>query len=191
MAIRLSTAALVGYAVFRQVMEVVILATRGLSGGFIIYLSSAIRDRSTKEYFPIYWAGTAWIALINFIGIALMLFCPNILINLFDNIDDGLRPDIIYLLVIGAAIMFVFILPRMAQIGFISLNKTGLLVLSSVVYVIVHIGGAYYWIEDHGVFGLAYAELAASASTLIVFLPLFLFYLKKEAKKQSSSEDIL
>lgn len=183
MALRLSTAALVTYAVFRQVMEVIILATRGFSGGFIIYLGNAMRDKATSEYFPIYWAATAWIGVVNIIGIILMLFMPETLINLFDNIDAQLYPDITYIFMIGAIVMFVFIVPRMAQIGFISLNKAGLLVLCSVAFVIVQVVAAYYWTQDYGVFGLAYAELAACMSTLFIFMPLFFYYLNQEVKR--------
>jgi len=182
MALKLSTAALVTYAVFRQVMEVIILTTRGLSGGFIIYLGNAIRDRATEEYFPIYWAATAWIGLINIIGAGLMVFFPQPLISLFDNIDTQLYPDIAYIFLMGAIILIIFIVPKMAQIGFISLNKAGLLVLCSVVFVTVQILAAYYWIGEHGVFGLVYAELAACMSTLLIFLPLFFYYLSKDVK---------
>jgi len=184
MALKLSTAALVTYAVFRQIMEVIILATRGLSGGFIIYLGNAMRDRDTEEYFPIYWAATAWIGVVNILGAILMIFFPMILINLFENIDTHLYPDIIYILLIGAAILMIFIIPRMAQIGFISLNRAGLLVLCSIVFVLVQVVAAYYWTRSYGVFGLAYAELAACMSTLFIFLPLFFYYLKKEVKKK-------
>lgn len=185
MALKLSTAALVTYAVFRQIMEVIILATRGLSGGFIIYLGNALRDGATKEYFPIYWAATAWIAIANIIGAALMVFCPNVLINLFENIDANLHQDINYILLIGAIILVTFIVPKLAQIGFVSLNRSGLLVLCSIVFVTVQITTAFYWIEDHGVFGLAYSELAACMSTFLIFLPLFFYYLKKEVKSDS------
>lgn len=186
MALRLSTAALVTYAVFRQVMEVIILATRGLSGGFIIYLGNAIRDKATEEYFPIYWAATGWIAVANITGVLLMLFCPQLLINLFDNIDPQIHADIKYILMIGALILFIFIIPRMAQIGFISLNKSGLLVLCSVVFVIVQILAANYWTQEYGVFGLAYSELAACFSTLLIFFPLFCYYLKNLARQETS-----
>ncbi len=185
MALTLSTASLVAYAVFRQVMEVIILATRGLSGGFIIYLGNAIRDRSTEEYFPIYWAATAWMAIVNGLGVLLLLFCPYLLIGFFDNIDPKIYPDIIYMFYLGALILLIFILPRMGQIGFISVNKTVPLILSSAVFVVVQLITAIYLIKDYGVFGLAYAEIAASVSTLLFFLPLFFYYLNKEAKKGS------
>lgn len=183
MALSLSTDALVTYAIFRQIMEVIILTSRGLSGGFIIYLGNALRDKASKEYFPIYWAATAWIAVINFIGIIMTLFYPNVLINFFDNVDPSLFPDIEYILLIGTCILFIFILPRMAQIGFISLNKPILLVGNSVVFVIVHLVAAYYWIKTYGVFGLAYAEFAACASSFFIFLPIFFYYLDQEKRK--------
>lgn len=179
MALRLSTAALVTYAVFRQIMEVIILATRGLSGGFIIYFGNAIRDRATSEYFPIYWAATAWIAIINILGCALMFFYPHTLISLFDNIDAGLYPDIVYILILGVVILLIFIVPKMAQIGFVSINRPILLVLCSVVFVVVQLVSAYYWTQSYGVFGLAYAEIAACLSTLLIFFPLFAYYLRK------------
>jgi len=183
MALGISTAALVTYAVFRQIMEVIILATRGLSGGFIIYLGNAIRDKATEEYFPIYWAATAWIALINITGVILLLFCPKQLIGFFENIDPQLFPDITYIFCLGAIIFVVFILPRMAQIGFISLNKPILLVVNSVFFVVVQLVAAYYWISTYGVFALAYAEIVACLSSLIIFLPLFFYYLD-QAKKE-------
>jgi len=179
MALRLSTAALVTYAVFRQIMEVIILATRGLSGGFIIYFGNAIRDKATAEYFPIYWAATAWIAVVNIIGCILMYFYPHALINLFDNIELSLYSDIVYILMLGVIILLIFIIPKMAQIGFISLNRPILLVLCSVVFVIVQVVTAYYWIQSYGVFGLAYAEIAACLSTLLIFFPLFVYHLRK------------
>ncbi len=179
MALSISTAALVTYAIFRQIMEVIILTTRGLSGGFIIYLGNAIRDKATEEYFPIYWAATAWIALVNITGIILLLFFPTQLINFFENVDRQLFPDIIYIFLLGATILLVFILPRMAQIGFISLNKPVLLVVNSVVFVVVQLVTAYYWINTYGVFGLAYAELAACLSSFFIFLPLFFYYLNQ------------
>ena len=185
MALSISTAALVTYAVFRQIMEVIILTTRGLSGGFIIYLGNAFRDKSTEDYFPIYWAATAWIAIVNIIGAILMFLFPNQLINFFENIDPNLYPDITYILLIGASILFVFILPRMAQIGFISLNKPFLLVTNSVVFVVVQLIAAFYWTKTYGAFGLAYAELAACLSSLFIFLPLFFYYLN-QSKKQDA-----
>jgi len=183
MALSISTAALVTYAVFRQIMEVIILTTRGLSGGFIIYLGTAIRDKATEDYFPIYWAATAWIAIVNIIGAFLMFFFPELLINFFENIDANLFPDIQYIFLLGAIILIVFILPRMAQIGFISLNKSALLVINSVVFVIVQLVAAYYWTKTYGVFGLAYAELAACLSSLFIFLPLFFYYLNQAKYK--------
>lgn len=179
MALRLSSAALVTYAVFRQIMEVIILATRGLSGGFIIYFGNALRDKSTQEYFPIYWAATSWIAIINVIGAGLMFFFPHTLINLFDNIDSELYPDIVYILLIGVVILLVFIAPKMAQIGFVSINKPLLLVLCSILFVVVQVTAATYWTKAYGVFGLAYAELAACMSTVLIFFPLFFYYLRK------------
>ena len=179
LALKLSTAALVTYAIFRQVMEVIILTTRGLSGGFIIYLGNAIRDKMANEYFPIYWAGTAWIAVVNLIGVMLMVFFPELLINFFDNIDIILYPDIKYIFILAALMLILFILPRLAQIGFISLNRADLLVGYSVVFVGVLISTAFVWTKQYGVFGLAYAELAASITTLVIFTPLFYYFLNK------------
>jgi len=170
LALQLAAGALVTFAIFRQIMEVIILTTRGLSGGFIIYLGNAFRDKATSEYFPIYWAATAWIAIVNIMGIILMLFFPDLLINLFDNIDPKLIPDIKYIFIIGAVILLIFILPRMAQIGFISLNKTGILVMCSVVFVSVQITCAYLWIDSYGVNGLVYAELAAGIANSVFIL---------------------
>ena len=183
MALKISTAALVTYAVFRQIMEVIILTTRGLSGGFIIYMGNAMRDKNTEAYYPIYWAATAWIAIVNIMGMILMLFYPNQLINFFENIDAQLFPDITYIFLVGAVILLVFILPRMAQIGFISLNKPILLVVNSMTFVIVQLVAAYFWTKTYGVFGLAYAELAACLSSLFIFLPLFFYYLNRERVK--------
>lgn len=185
LALQLAAGALVTFAIFRQVMEVIILTSRGLSGGFIIYLGNAFRDKATSEYFPIYWAATAWIAVVNGTGIVLMLFFPEALINLFDNIDPSLVPDIKYIFIIGAIILFIFILPRMGQIGFISLNKTGLLVMCSIIFVTVQITCAYLWIKSYGVNGLVYAELAAGIANSLFILPLFFYYLKKAKMRDS------
>jgi len=182
MALEISTSALVIYAVFRQIMEVVIITTRGLSGGFIIYLGNAMRDKATQDYFPIYWAATGWIAVTNLTGAFLMLAFPTRLTNFFENIDIALYPDIAYALIIGALILFIFIMPRMGQIGFISLNKPVLLVTNSVVFVLIQLAAAYYWVPTHGVFGLVYAELAACILSGIIFLPLFFYHLN-QAKK--------
>ncbi len=182
MALSISTAALVTYAVFRQIMEFIILTTRGLLGGFIIYMGNAIRDKATASYFPIYWAATAWIAIINITGMIFLFFFPNLLISFFENIDEALIPDIKHIFLVGILILFVFILPRMAQIGFISLNKSALLVINSVTFVIIQLVAAYYWTKTHGVFGLAYAELLACLSSLLIFVPLY-FYLLNQAKK--------
>ena len=179
MALGISSTSLVTYAVFRQIMEVIILTTRGLSGGFIIYLGNALRDKITKEYFPIYWAATAWIGIIHLVGIILMFFFPTELINLFENIDLKLYDDISYLLLIGVVILISFIAPKLAQIGFISVDKPILLVVNSVCYVVIQLIAAFYWTKTYGVFGLAYAELAACMSTLLIFMPLFFYYLNR------------
>ena len=182
MALEISTSALVIYAVFRQIMEVIIITTRGLSGGFIIYLGNALRDKSTQDYFSIYWAATAWIAVTNLTGAFLMLAFPTRLINFFENIDLALYPDIVYALMLGALILFVFVLPRMGQIGFISLNKPVLLVSNSVVFVVIQLAAAFYWVPTYGVFGLVYAELAACILSGSIFLPLFFYHLNKAKK---------
>ncbi len=183
MALGISSSALVTYAVFRQIMEVIILTTRGLSGGFIIYLGNALRDKATSEYFPIYWAATAWIAVAHFIGIVLMVFFPTQLINLFENIQPELYPDIRTILLWGALIFLVFTAPKMSQIGFISINKSIWLVINSVCFVVIELIAAYYWIKTDGVFGLAYAELLACLSTLLIFMPLFFYFLNEERKR--------
>lgn len=185
LALQLAAGALVTFAIFRQIMEVIILTSRGLSGGFIIYLGNAFRDKATSEYFPIYWAATAWIAIVNMTGVILMLVFPDTLINFFDNIDPNLIPDIKYIFIIGAVILFIFILPRMGQIGFISLGKTGLLVMCSVVFVTVQITCAYLWINTYGVNGLVYAELAAGIANSLFILPLFFYYLNQAKKKDN------
>ena len=179
MALEISTSALVIYAVFRQIMEVIIITTRGLSGGFIIYLGNALRDKATQEYFPIYWAATGWIAVTNLAGAFLMLAVPTRLINFFENIDIGLYPDIVYALMLGALILFIFITPRMGQIGFISLNKPVLLVTNSVVFVVIQLVAAFYWVPSYGVFGLIYAELVACILSGSIFLPLFFYHLNR------------
>ena len=188
LALGLSTAALVCYAVFRQIMEVVILVTRGFSGGFIIYFGNALRDKLNKEYFPIYWAATAWIAIVNLTGIFFMLFFPDTLIGFFENIEAELYAEIKNLFKVGAVILFIFILPRMAQIGFISLDKAVFLVLFSVVFVVVQLLIAFQWIDQYGVFSLVYAELLACFSCMLIFCPLFYYFLMNtKAKSQTQS----
>ena len=190
LALQLAAGALVTFAIFRQIMEVIILTTRGLSGGFIIYLGNAFRDKATSEYFPIYWAATAWIAIVNITGLLLMILFPETLINFFDNIDPSLIPDIKYIFMIGALILFIFILPRMGQIGFISLGKTGLLVMCSIIFVTIQITCAYLWIDNYGVNGLVYAELAAGIANSLFILPLFFYYLNKAKKADSVTMDV-
>ncbi len=183
MALGISATSLVTYAVFRQIMEVIIMTTRGLSGGFIIYLGNALRDKATKEYFPIYWAATAWIGIIHLVGIVLMCFFPYQLINLFENIDSELYGDIHSLLLLGSVILAIFIAPKLAQIGFISVDKSAMLVINSVCFVAIELIAAHYWTKTYGVFGLAYAELVACASTLLIFMPLFFYYLNNARKE--------
>lgn len=185
LALQLAAGALVTYAIFRQIMELIILTTRGLSGGFIIYLGNAFRDKATGEYFPIYWAATAWIAVVNITGAIMMLLFPDLLISFFDNIDVNLIPGIKYIFMYGAIILFVFVLPKLAQIGFISLNKTGLLVMSSVIFVTIQIYCAYLWIGTYGVNGLVYAELAASTVNSLFILPTFFYFMAKAKKRDT------
>ena len=106
-----------------------------------------------------------------------MLAFPTELTNFFENIDIGLYPDIADALMLGALILFIFILPRMGQIGFISLNKPLLLVVNSVVFVVIQLGAAFYWVPIYGVFGLIYAELTACILSGSIFLPMFFYHL--------------
>ncbi len=186
MALAISTKALVIYAIYGQIMRLFIITTRGLAGGFIIYLGTALRDKKTADYFPIYWAATAWIGVINIIGAILMLVIPTQLIQLYDNVDPALYPQIIYFLTLGALIMVLQILPRMATVGFISLNKSYLLVVHSISYVIIQIATAYYWTQSYGTDGLIDAELAASVFGNLLFLPIF-YYLLNQVRKRDSA----
>lgn len=186
-ALDISTSALIIFAVYSQIMQVIIITTRGLAGGFIIYLGNAIRDKNASEYFPIYWASTAWIAIFNLLGALLMITIPTTLINFFDNIDLELYPEIIYFQAVGALILTLFILPRLAFIGFISVNKSYLLVAHSVLFVAVQLTAAYHWTAQIGVRGLVHAELLAAVINSIVFVLLF-FYFLNQLKKQDYKE---
>jgi len=187
-ALDISTSTLVIFAVYSQIMQVIIITTRGLAGGFIIYLGKAIRDKNTSEYFPIYWASTAWIAVFNLSGAVLMVTIPTTLINFFDNIDIALYPDIIYFQMIGAIILVLFVLPRLAFIGFISVNKSYLLVMHSIVFVTVQLLAAQYWTKQIGVRGLVHAELLAAVVNSIVFTLLFFYFLNKLKIKDNLSK---
>lgn len=178
-ALSISTSALVIFAVYRQIMQIFIISTRGFAGGFIIYIGNALRDKNTADYFPIYWAATAWMAIFNIAAAILVITIPKKLIGLFDNVDSTLFPEIIYFLFIGAIIMLIHILPRMATTGFISLNKGIFLVINSFLFVIIQLISAIYWLESFGINSLIYSELLASTVTLIIFLPLFFYFLKK------------
>lgn len=184
-ALKLKAGSLVVFAVFRQVMEVIIMTTRGFAGGYLIYLGNALRDRNIEDYFQIYWAATSWQAIVNIIGIIIMLFFPDTIINLFSNIDPILYPEIRKVFRVAALILFIFILSRMAQMGFISLDKTLLLVLSSVIFVTAQLIAAYYWVDSLGVVGLVYAELLAGAILFLIFVPLFYYLLIRRKKSDN------
>jgi len=188
LALKLKAGSLVVFAVFRQIMEIIILTTRGVAGGYLIYFGNALRDKRTEEYLPIYWAATSWQAVANIIGIIMMVFFPDMLINFFSNIDPALFPDIKKVFLIAALILSVFILSRMAQMSFISFDKPIYLVLSSVVFVTVQLIAANYWLDSKGIFGLVYAELLSGIVLFIIFLPLF-FYLILKRKKVDSLTD--
>jgi len=189
-AIGISTSALVIFAVYTQIMRVIIITTRGLGGGFIIYLGNALRDKNTEEYYPIYWAATAWIAVAQVIGAILMFVFPSTLINFFENIDTALIPDLIYCLAMGALILIVFILPRMAVIGFISINKPVFMVLHSIIFVSMHLSLAYYWTRTGDVKGIIQAELVTAAATTLLTVPIFFYFLGRAKKEDTLMENI-
>ncbi|MGK0389419.1 MAG: MATE family multidrug resistance protein [Maribacter sp.] len=179
-ALGISTSALVVLAIYSQVMQIFIITTRGLAGGFLIYFGNALRDKATADYFPIYWAATAWMAVFNGTGVILMIAMPETLIHLFENVEATLIPEIIYFMSIGALIMTIYILPRMATIGFISLNKAPLLVAHSILFVTIQIFAATYWTQSYGTNGLIHAELVAATISSVLFLPLFYYFLRSE-----------
>lgn len=184
-ALDISTSVLVIFAVYTQIMRVIIITTRGLGGGFIIYFGNALRDKNTEEYYPIYWAATAWIAVAQVTGAVLMFLFPNTLINFFDNVDVALFPDLIYCLAMGAVILIVFILPRMAVIGFISLNRPVFMVLHSIIFVTMHLSLAFYWTQTGDVKGIIQAELVTALVTNLFVLPVFYYYLSKSKKEDA------
>jgi len=170
LAVSISTDALIVFAIYSQIMGLIVITTRGFAGGFIIYLGNAIKQKQSSEYFKIYWAATAWIAIANLIGIFLFLTVPEFLISIFDNVNADLIADIKYFLWMGSIIMGIYILPRLAMIGFISVDKSIVLVIYSLFFVTLQIVSAYYLTEKSGMNGLVHSELVAAFGTTLVFI---------------------
>jgi Na+-driven multidrug efflux pump len=182
LALSISSNTLIIYGVSSQIRQMFSLTTRGFSGGFLVQLGTVIKERQYTSIIPIYWSATLWIGIVYVLGCLLMMITPNSLINIFGNTSQNLTAHISYFLFIGGFILLIQILPRMSQIGFLSIESPHYLVIQSVFLVFIESLFAYYLIQISGYKGLILGQLFGNLLTTIIFVPLFFYLIQKKFK---------
>ena len=161
--------------VSEQLKAIFTLPSRGVLGAYITSFANVISEKRIGEYWKLYWAVTAVMAIIYLPGVAFFSFFTREINVLYNVTDPEVQSYLAYFILVNAVFLLTIIIPRTAQISFLSLNRPFLVFLQSISMVVSSYLAAVYLMKIQGLKGLVLGQLLGTIITNVVF---FIFFFR-------------
>ncbi|QOI45238.1 MATE family efflux transporter (plasmid) [Leptospira interrogans serovar Canicola] len=180
-------AVLFAIGIYDQIQSFFATLTRGICGGFLVVFNKTLSERLYSNYVPIFVCSIVVVQFIFLIGWAISLFFPNYFKSAYGINESVLSIELATFLKFGAWLLFISGIPRISQIGFLSLDKSWLFALNSFVMIILGYCISFFLTDIISFSAIPVGQVSAHIICDIVFVPSFIFLLVKRIKKDSVS----